>query len=74
MSHPRTAPRPTGAALLIPLLGILSLLAAGCGGAAGAEQPAGITSFEPSSGVLQSGEPASASVRVENRGTDAMTF
>ena len=72
MSHPRTAPRPADAALLVPLLGILFLLATGCGGAAGAEQPAGIASFETSSGVLQSGEPASASVRVENRGTDLM--
>ncbi len=74
MSHPRTAARPTDAALLVPLLCILFSLPVGCGGAAGAEQPAGITSFESSSGVLQSGEPASASVRLENRGTDAATF
>jgi len=54
------------------LLGLF-LLACGCGGQANAA-PAEITSFEPPSGVLQSGEPASAFVSVENRGTDAATF
>ena len=73
LSHPNSVLGPAGAVLLVPLLCLLSL-AAGCGGAADEERPAGITSFEPSSGVLQSGEPASASVRVENRGTDAATF
>ena len=57
--------------LLVPLVCVL--LAAGCGGRAGSA-PAEITSFEPPSGVLQSGEPAPASVRVENTGTDATTF
>ncbi len=55
------------------MLPCLLLPAAGCGGPAGAV-PAGITSFEPPSGVLQGGEPASASVRVANRGTNATTF
>jgi len=71
LSLPRAVPGPANAVLLASLLCLL--LAAGCGGSAGAE-PAGISSFEPPSGVLQSGEPAPASVRVANRGTDATTF
>ena len=57
---------------MVLFLGLL-LLVAGCSGPADVS-PAVITSFEPPLEVLQSGEPASASVRVENRGTDATTF
>ena len=68
----RTVFGPANTSLLVPLLCLL-LLAAGCGGPEGSA-PAEITSFTPPSGVLQSGEPAPASVRVENKGTDATTF
>ena len=71
MSPPEAVLSQAKAVLLVSLLCLLP--AAGCGGAAGAE-PAEITSFEPPSGVLQSGEPAPASVRVANRGTDTATF
>ncbi len=71
MSLPGAVLSQANAVLLVSLLCLLP--AAGCGGLSGAE-PAEITSFEPPSGVLQSGEPASASVRVANRGTDTTTF
>ena len=67
----RTALLPATPVLLASLLCVL--LAAGCGGPAGSA-PAGITSFEPPSGVLQGGDPAPASVRVENTGADATTL
>ena len=70
MSLPRGV---RGQVNFVLLVSLLCLLPAGCGGPAGAG-PAEITSFEPPSGVLQSGEPASASVRVANRGPDTKTF
>lgn len=71
MRRPKTVSRRAALGLLV-LLPCL-LLSVGCGGSAG-PAPAEITSFESPSGVLQSGDPASASVRVENTGTDATTF
>lgn len=71
MIRPRTVLGPAAPILLFSLLCIL--IATGCGGPAGSA-PAEITSFEPPSGVLHSGEPAPASVRVENTGSDATTF
>jgi hypothetical protein len=65
------AGRVLAATLFLILLALWAV--AGCGAPAGAE-PAEITSFEPPSGVLQSGQPATASVRVENTGTDTTTF
>lgn len=71
MIPPRTGLGPAAPVLLVSL--VCLLLAVGCGGRAGSE-PAEITSFDPPSGVLRSGEPAPASVHVENSGTDAATF
>ena len=71
---PRYARAPAGRALAAtpPLIALLlALWTTGCGGPT---ESAKITSFEPSSGVLQDGQPATASVRVENTGTDTMTF
>ena len=71
MRHPRPVHAPASPVLLVLILCLL--LAARCGGAAG-RVPAEITSFDPPSGVLQSGATAPASVGVENTGTDAATF
>ena len=57
------------------LLAVLALWATllglfGCGSSEGAE----ITTFEPSSGVLQSGQPATVSVRARNEGDERRTL
>ena len=67
------AVRPVGNPFSVLVSLLYALLVAGCGDPAGSA-PARITSFEPPSGVLQSGQPATASVRVENTGTDSTTF
>lgn len=67
----RTVFGPAGLGLLLSFLCLL--LAVRCGGPAGSAS-AEITSLETSWGVLQSGEPASAAVRVQNTGSDATTF
>lgn len=61
---------PAPALLLVPLL--LVTWITGCGGPGIAE--ARITSFEPPSGTLRSGEKAASSVRLENVGDEAQTF
>ena len=71
---PRYASVPTGRALAatLPLITLLFVLwPTGCGGPT---ESARITSFEPPSGVLQDGQPASASVRVENTGAEQRTL
>lgn len=61
---------PTPALWLIPLL--LTLWTTACGDPGVAE--ARITSFDPPSGTLGNGEPATSSVRFENVGDEERTF
>lgn len=60
-------------AATLPLILFALWAAAGCGGLAGVEPPE-ITRFEHPSGVLQSGQPATASVRVKNAGDEQQTL
>ena len=65
------APLGRAPAATLPLILLALWAAAGCGAEA---EPPEITRFEPPSGVLRSGQPATASVRVRNADDDQRTL